>query len=107
MFTVEEQRAIGEFLNQQLQKKGYSQRQFCIEFFKRKKYQATDEEIQNMQNRISQIKLGNKPIMSYDLLLFSEILEVSCEEILSAGKTKGPFSRINNYSIAQSHDQTE
>lgn len=58
-----------------------------------------------MENRISQIINGNKAIQIYDLPIFTDLLKVSCEEILSCGKSFVPFSgHITNYEVAFSKD---
>ena len=62
--------------------------------------------LQNLSNRISQIVNGNKSVQTYDLLIIAELLEISCEEILSAGKCSAPTSnRPTNYYVAFSKDE--
>lgn len=39
-----------------------------------------------MANRLSQMLNGNKGIQIYDLPVFTELLGISCEELLSAGR---------------------
>ena len=59
-----------------------------------------------MQNRICQIKKGRKWIQVEDLPIFSDILGVSIEELLSAGNYFIPdASRMTNYSVAFSKDR--
>jgi hypothetical protein len=61
-----------------------------------------------MSNRLSQILNGKKGVQLEDLQFFSKLLDVSCEEILSAGKSFSVSSnRVTNYSIALSHDNKE
>ena len=61
-----------------------------------------------MQNRICQIKKGNKGVQIEDLPILSELLGVSIEDILSAGTALSPASnRKSNYSIAFSKDPAE
>jgi hypothetical protein len=61
-----------------------------------------------MANRISQIINGKKSIQIYDLPLFTELLGVSCEQILSAGEIcTDKVSRVTNYSIAHSKNPKE
>ncbi|MBR7033828.1 MAG: hypothetical protein IKI03_09390 [Clostridia bacterium] len=58
-----------------------------------------------MQNRFSQIFNGKKAIQTYDLPYVSELLGVSCEAILSAGKCYVPVSsHVTNYDVAFSKD---
>lgn len=66
------------------------------------------EEIRNMSNRLSQIINGKKSIQLTDLPVFTKLLNMSCEEILSAGKCKTTtFNHLTNYNIATSNDQNE
>lgn len=61
-----------------------------------------------MQNRICQIKNGKKGIQIEDLPIFSDLLGVSFEDILSAGIALTPvLNRKTNYSIAFSKDPAE
>ena len=67
-----------------------------------------DDEIRKVQNRLIQIIKGNKSIQIYDLPIFCELLDVTCEEILSAGENFAESSkRMTNYSIAFSNDENE
>jgi len=59
-----------------------------------------------MSNRISQIVIGNKSVQLSDLPIFTRLLGVSCEEILSAGECFKPTSaHLTNYNIAFSKNQ--
>ena len=61
-----------------------------------------------MQNRICQIKQGNKGIQIEDLPIFPELLGVSIDDILSAGTSLAPVNNHkSNYSIAFSKDPAE
>lgn len=61
-----------------------------------------------MSNRLSQILNGNKSIQTYDLPIFSTLLDISIEEILSGGTYRAAFAdRITNYRIAASKDKSE
>ena len=86
-----------------------SARQFCRVYLQtRDGNEPTTEAIQNMANRLSQIKKGTKAIQFEDLLIFSELLHVSFEQILSAGECSEPKNnRMTNYTIAQSHNKSE
>ena len=101
---------IGTYLGDLIKKNYKSDRQFCIEYLKLRDGQDAPcpDDIQKMQNRISQIKNGNKCVQLEDLPIFSELLGVSFEEILSAGTFFAQTSnRKTNYSIAHSSDPTE
>ena len=104
-FIEEDNDKIGTYLSELIDKKFKSRRQFCIKYIEADGGKAEDTEIRNMANRVSQIIKGKKSIQAYDLLKFSKLLEVSCEEILSAGKCFNPVDRLTNYSVAFSHDE--
>ncbi|MBD5489748.1 MAG: hypothetical protein HDR13_13340 [Lachnospiraceae bacterium] len=100
---------IGTFVSGLIEKNYESARKFCIEYLKIGNAEEPDEAtIQNMANRLSQIKKGTKAIQIYDLPIFSELLDVSFEQILSAGKCGNPKnSRLTNYTVAQSHNKKD
>ena len=82
-----------------------SARQFGIEYLKKRDGMLDEDAIPNMSNRISQIIHGNKWIQMEDLPIFSELLGVSVEDIVSAGTSSPPSdTRVTNYSIAHSDD---
>lgn len=86
MFSIDN-KAIGAFISRLIEEKFESARKFCIAYLRTdRKRDATEDEIRNMANRLSQIKKGTKAIQIYDLPIFSDLLDVSFEQILSAGK---------------------
>lgn len=99
---------IGQYLENRIDKRFESHRQFCREYLAAKKEQTDNESIGRMANRLSQILKGEKGIQLYDLPVFCRLLEVSCEDILSAGKCSAPTStRLTNYTAAFSQDEQE
>ena len=86
-----------------------SDRQFAIAYIKLRdgsKEKPDSGEIQRVANKISQIKLGNKGIQITDLPIFSDLLGVSIDAILSAGEVVKPVStRMTNYTVACSKDE--
>ena len=102
---------IGSYLSKLIEQNYSSTRQFCIDCLKftNKDNEPNETEIKNMENRISQIKKGTKSIQIYDLPIFTEILRVSCEQILSGGKNNhinnDYESRLTNYSVAKSKNK--
>lgn len=96
---------IGAYLKKLIEKKYPSHRQFCKAYLEMIGTEATNEELRKMGNRMSQILKGKKGIQIYDLPVFTDLLGVSCEEILSCGKCFVPTSsHVTNYDIAFSHD---
>lgn len=108
MFNIDN-KEIGTFISKLINKKFKSTRQFCIKCLKTEDTEElTEDNIRKMENRLSQIKNGKKAIQIYDLPIFSELLDVSFEQILSAGKCGVPRnSRMTNYTVAQSHNKKE
>lgn len=95
---------IGKYISTLIERNYDSARKFCIEYLKSENgFEPNSDEIQNMANRLSQIKKGSKGIQIHDLPIFSELLHVSCEQILSGGKYESFVEeRLNNYSVALS-----
>ena len=100
---------IGKHLGELIKNSEYkNDRQFGIAYLTLRDGKANPDDIQNMQNRICQIKKGKKGVQIEDLPIFSELLGVSIEDILSAGTALTPvLNRKTNYSIAFSKDPNE
>ena len=81
MFKIKTNQEIGEYLNYLISKKYSSTRKFCKDYLRLDKRPIDDEEIRKMANRMSQIIKGVKAIQTYDLPIFTELLEVTCEQI--------------------------
>jgi hypothetical protein len=106
MFKLENNNEkIGKYLEHLITHQYPSRRAFCRAYITATGEQPTNETLNNMSNRLMQIIKGNKSIQTYDLPYFTELLGISCEQILSAGECSAPIaSRITNYSIACSKD---
>ena len=108
MFKVKTNEEIGIYLKELILSQYPSCRQFCVAYLKLQGYNDDVEEIRKMTNRLSQILSGKKSIQTYDLPIFSELLGVSCEEMLSAGEVRKPITnRRTNYNIAFSQDKND
>lgn len=108
MFTLAGNEKIGQYLMGCIKERYKSYREFCREYLKDIGEETGKEQLQKMSNRLSQIIKGKKEIQLYDLPVFCRLLEVSCEDILSAGESHAPASsRLTNYSIAFSKDERE
>lgn len=108
MFKLKTSEEIGAHLKELILSKYPSCRQFCVAYLQLQGYDDDSEEIRKMTNRLSQILNGKKAIQTYDLPLFSELLGVSCEEMLSAGAIRKPITnRRTNYDIAFSTDKND
>lgn len=109
MFKVEKNnKKIGKYLSNLIEQKYKSKRAFCRAYIQATGEEPNNETINNMANRLTQIAKGNKSIQVYDLPFFTELLGISCEQILSAGECSVPIStRVTNYSIACSKNPAE
>ena len=108
MFELADNEKIGIYLKEKIGEKFEKQRHFCKRYLECEGKELNDDEIRKMQNRLIQIIKGNKSIQIYDLPIFCELLDVTCEEILSAGENFAESSkRMTNYSIAFSNDENE
>lgn len=100
---------IGAYISGLIERKFKSARQFCIAYLQTDGIkEPAGADIQKMANRLSQIVKGTRAIQIYDLPIFSKLLQVSFEQILSAGKCGEPKNnRMTNYTVAQSHNEAE
>ena len=92
MYEIENDK-IGEYLKNLITEKYVSQRKFCQAYIKATGGDVSDDETRKMANRLSQIIKGAKAIQIYDLPIFTELLDATCEEILSAGQRFVPKSK--------------
>ncbi len=99
---------IGKYVGGLIAGKYASDRQFAIAYIKLRdgsNEHPDSSEIQLAANKISQIKIGRKGIQITDLPIFSDLLDVSVDGILSAGEVNKPVStRKTNYTVACSND---
>lgn len=109
MYRTEENYKIGEYIGKLIARKYDADRQFAIAYIKLRdgiEDEPPSDEIQRVANKICQMKKVGKGIQINDLPLLSELLEVSVDSILSAGKVAKPApTRTTNYSIAFSKDK--
>lgn len=106
MFKYEnDNQKIGLYLKKIIESKYPSQRQFCKAYLLKAGIDADNNEITKMCNRLCQIIKGKKALQLYDLPIFTALLEVTCEEIISCGKAVVPTTNhITNYNVAFSKD---
>lgn len=106
MFKVEKNNEkIGAYLAWLIDQQFPSRREFCRQYIKAGGETVNEENTASMANRLSQIIKGKKAIQLYDLPYFTQLLGVSCEQLLSAGEySVPPTSRVTNYAIASSKD---
>ena len=108
MFKIKTNEEIGEYLKELIEERYGKTRRFCKAYLKLEGRPVDDDEIRKMANRMSQIINGSKAIQTYDLPIFTELLDVTCEQILSAGEyCVQKNHRTTNYSIAFSKSKKE
>lgn len=110
MFRTATNEEIGKYLFKLIDEKSdkfKSGRDFCKQYLLLEKgEQPSDDEIQKQANRLSGIKSGKYGLQIQDLGYYTELLEITCEELLSAGKSKPAFpDRYSNYIFAHSTDR--
>lgn len=107
MFIKADNQQIGTYLSKKIHSQYKSARQFCKAWLEEENIESNDKELQRKANKLSQIKKGSKAIQIDDLSIFSRLLGMTCEEILSAGKTFVPNDgRMTNYKFAFSKDKS-
>ncbi len=108
MFVLADNEKIGQYLTSHIEERFKSHRLFCKKYLEAMGEEANSEQLRKMSNRLSQILNGKKEIQLYDLPIFCRLLEMSCEDILSAGESHVPASlRLTNYAAAFSKDERE
>ncbi len=109
MFSVEKNNAkVGKYLAELIDGQYKSRRAFCRDYLDACGEDINEESVGRMSNRVSQMIKGEKAIQTYDLPIFTKLLGVSCEQIVSAGECAVPvLNRVTNYSIACSKDKEE
>ncbi len=108
MFDLASDKEIGRYLKKCVNQLFENQRQFSKAYVEAEGKEANDENISREANRQCQMLNGNRPVQIHDLPIYTRILGVSCEEILSAGKCHVPAtSHVTNYLIAHSENENE
>lgn len=108
MFRTADNEKIGKHIAELISGKFKSSREFCREWFSLQypDIEPPNDEIDKRANKLSQIKQGNKGIQIEDLGYFAELLDVSCEEILSAKDQPASNEyRYTNYNFALSESE--
>lgn len=83
-----------------------SPRQFAKVYLECAGVEVDNYEITKTYNRIRDIIAGKKGVQLYDLPVFIELLDASCEEILSADEVFVPNSKkVTNYLVSFSKDK--
>lgn len=106
MYNVKDKKKIGDYLNDLIKKKYGTPSDFCRAYLNASDSKNGETEFTNLKNRISAIVNGRKDVQLYDFPVFTMLLDVSCEEILSAGEVRSiNENHMTNYQIAFSRDE--
>ena len=106
-----ENKRIAENLCFYIKKKYKSEAEFCREYIKRRSEQeesfvVADNTEKNMYEALRRMKRGEECIQIKQLPYFTELLGVTCEDILSLDKPiEADRERITNYNTACSSDE--
>ncbi len=98
---------IGKYLRKLIDSKYRKRNDFYRDYLKHEGIEPNAEEVRKMGNRFSQIFIGEKKgLQIHDLLIITDLLGISCEELLTCGKAYRPISgHMTNYEIAFSNDK--
>ena len=107
MFEIESKEKIGAFLSDLVNKKYNKPSDFVKDYLSITNETIESKLVRNTKNYFLQMFKGEKPIQSYHLVPFSRLLGVSCESILTAGKSdvRASVYHLSNYDIAASDDE--
>ncbi len=108
MFKLANNFEIGQYIKQLIKEnpKFRSNRDFGKACLEEENLPLTESAINTKSGHISEITRGITAIQIKDLPAFTKLLDVSCEDILSAGKVRSyNENHITNYKLAASHDE--
>ena len=104
MFRLAEQKEMGTYIENKVLKMYKNKTDFVRAYLKL--LDGSDEDssrVVNMANRLSKICKGEYSIQVYDLPIFSELLDISIENLLTSGRyEEANRSHFCNYMIAKS-----
>ena len=106
MLEIESKENIGAFLSDLVNIKYNKLSDFVKDYLTVTNETIESKSVRNTKNYFLQMFKGEKSIQSYHLAPFSRLLGVSCESILTAGKSDIRVSEyyLSNYDIAASDD---
>ena len=108
MFKLASNFEIGQYINQLIKEnpKFRSNRDFGKACLEEEDLPLSESAINTKSGHISEITRGLTTVQIKDLPVFTKLLDVSCEDILSAGKVRSyNENHITNYKLAASHDE--
>lgn len=102
MYTKAALKVMGEHLEKLIHEQYGSRRAFARAYLERTHRQKTVDEI---ATRLYKIVRGSQQMQLDDLQVFSELLDVSCEELLWDETMEEDTAEMDNYTVALSEDQ--
>lgn len=108
MFKLASNTEIGKYINRLIKEnpKFRSNRDFGKACLEEDDMPLTESTINTKSGHISEITRGITAVQIKDLPAFTKLLDVSCEDILSAGKSRtANGNHLTNYQIAASSDE--
>ena len=104
MFKVKDKAEIGPYIGSLIKNKYEKISDFCRACLE---YEGKDtKDITNIKNHFSQVLNGHTDVQLTDFEVLTYLLDVSCEEILSAGEVRSfNENHMTNYQIALSSDK--
>ena len=108
MFKLASNFEIGQYIKQLIKEnpKFRSNRDFGKACLEEEDLPLSESAINTKSGHISEITRGLTTVQIKDLPVFTKLLDVSCEDILSAGKVRSyNENHITNYKLAASHDE--
>lgn len=99
---LETNQRIGAYLGKLIDSRYRKRSDFYRAYLMHEGIKPDAEEVRKMGNRFSQIFIGEKKgLQIHDLLIITDILGISCEELLTCGKAYRPVrGHMTNYEIA-------
>lgn len=108
MFKLASNTEIGKYIKQLIKEnpKFRSNRDFGKACLEEENLPLTESAINTKSGHISEITRGVTAVQTKDLPAFTKLLDVSCEDILSAGKVRSyNENHITNYKLAASRNE--
>lgn len=107
MFELKSNQEIGSYFAKLMDEKYKNTSDFCRAYMEELGENVNDKVLlQKKRNKMTAIRNGNQSIVLTDLPYFTKLLDVSCEEILSAGEVRSyNENHMTNYKLASSHNE--
>lgn len=107
MFELKSNQEIGSYFAKLMDEKYKNTSDFCRAYMEELGENVNDKVLlQKKRNKMTAIRNGNQSVVLTDLPYFTKLLDVSCEEILSAGEVRSyNENHMTNFKLASSHNE--